>query len=65
MLEELIEECGFDFRDLVQHSPRSKEGNIRWTAKGGLKKFGHWKLFSADTPKHAVEKLLKELNKKS
>lgn len=55
-LKELIEACGFDFRSLSLHT------GGKWIAKGGLKVFGHWKLFNGETPEEAVEKLLKALH---
>ena len=56
-LKEIIDNCGYHFRSLSFHT------DGRWIAKGGLKVFGHWKLFSSDTPEKACYKLLDALNK--
>jgi len=63
-LEEAIEACGFDFRDLSQHSKRTSEStHYRWLVKGGKRVFGKWRLFSGKTAIEAVAKLWLALNK--
>ncbi len=45
-LEEAIEACGFDFRDLSQHSKRTSEStHYRWLVKGGKRVFGKVETF--------------------
>ncbi len=63
-LEELIEACGFDFRSLSNHTPKTSVGTPRWIAQGGKRLFGKWRLFVAKTPTEAVEKLRIALNNK-
>jgi len=58
-LEELIEACGKNFRQVLLHS----NGSRLWTAKGGMQKFGKWSLFSGHTAHEAVAKLWLALNK--
>jgi len=63
-LEELIEACGDDFRDLVYHSKRTPDSTYRrWTAKGGMRTIGYWKLISGHSPEEAVARLWIALNK--
>lgn len=60
-LGELIGACGFEFRDLVQHSPKN-DSKPRWVVRGARGKLGHWKLFGAKFPIDAVAKLWLELH---
>ncbi len=64
-LKEIIDNLGFDFRDLSLHSPSTSVGGVRWLAKGGRRVFGHWKLFRGHTPEQACYKLLDAINNHS
>jgi hypothetical protein len=57
-LKELIDECGFAFRSLSYHSPRTSEGPRYWIVKGRVNKTEPWQLFKGYTPEQAVTKLL-------
>ncbi len=65
-LSDLIESCGYDFRQLTYHSPTSAESKgCKYQVKGGLSKLGHWMITSGWTPEEAVAKLWIAINKKS
>lgn len=64
-LKELIDNCGFHFRSLSLHTPKGPNSYPRWIVRGGIKKFGKWRLFGSSTPEHAVYKLLQALNEAS
>lgn len=63
-LKELIEECGYGFRQLTLHTEyntkRETVGRV-WMAKAGKKSGGF--LVSGHSPEEAIQKLLNKLNK--
>lgn len=61
-LEEMISLCGYAFRSLSHHTPKTEGSTKVWIAKSGAKSGGF--LVSGHTALEAVEKLYLKLKEK-